>query len=434
MLTTITLKLEVAHDQEGTYFTLPFQMPADTASLTLSYRYERFRETPEGSFVARKEVNIIDLGLLAPDGTQVGASGSDKPEIFVSETRATPGYRPQALVPGEWRILVGAYHVAPEGVTVTYELAFTPKSLRWLKGDLHAHTLASDGVLSAEELGWLAVRSGLDFLAVTDHNQQVSRDALPQIPGLTLLPGVEWTHFKGHATMIGVDRPYDQPFAANSPEETRERFTSARERGALVTIAHPFEPGMDFAFDMNALPFNCLEIWNGPMRESNLKAVGLWQSLLAAGKKIPAVGGSDFHRVTPFIFLGGPTTCVFAQSAGQSDILAALRQGRSYIIFAPDGPSLELRAGEAIIGDSLPWPGTRELEISLDGLLSGDVVRVVTAQNAPPVLQAPSAGRFQAAVPVEGPGFARVEVLRSFLPGIPLLPALISNPIWFEER
>ena len=59
--------------------------------------------------------------------------------------------------------------------------------------------------------------------------------------------------------------------------------------------------------------------------QANLRALGLWQSLLAAGKKLPICGGSDYHRDTPFIFLGGPTTCVYALSAGPSDILAALR-------------------------------------------------------------------------------------------------------------
>jgi hypothetical protein len=29
-------------------------------------------------------------------------------------------------------------------------------------------------------------------------------------------------------------------------------------------------------------------------------------------------------------------------------------------------------------------------------------------------------------------GFARIEVLRAFLPGLPLLPALVSNPIYFD--
>jgi hypothetical protein len=34
---------------------------------------------------------------------------------------------------------------------------------------------------------------------------------------------------------------------------------------------------------------------------------------------------------------------------------------------------------------------------------------------------------------LDAPGFVRIEILRSFVPGLPLLPALISNPIYFEE-
>jgi hypothetical protein len=33
---------------------------------------------------------------------------------------------------------------------------------------------------------------------------------------------------------------------------------------------------------------------------------------------------------------------------------------------------------------------------------------------------------------MQAAGFAYIEVLRSFLPGLPLLPALISNPIYFD--
>ena len=131
-------------------------MPPEIESFSLTYRYERHHEDETGvelgTFTSRQEINIIDLGLIAPDGTQVGVSGSDKTEIQVSETDATPGYQPCPLVPGEWEILVGAYKVAPAGVTVIYELTFTPKHLRLFKGDLHTHTLASDGVLTAEEL------------------------------------------------------------------------------------------------------------------------------------------------------------------------------------------------------------------------------------------------------------------------------------------
>jgi hypothetical protein len=400
----------------------------------LTYHYERHREgdaDPKG-FRPRREINIVDLGLIAPDGTQVGVSGSDKTEIFVSETRATPGYRPHALTPGAWQILVGAYKVAPEGVTVSYEITFTQKHLRLLKGDLHVHTLASDGVLSPEELAQRALRHGLDFLAITDHNQMISADSLPRLPGITLIPGIEWTHYKGHANFLGVDKPYDGPFFTNHPEEVAARFETARARGALIVVNHPFEEVCPFQFDLNSLPFDCLEIWNGPMRMSNLQAIGLWQSLLAAGKKVPICGGSDYHRDHLFIFPGGPTTCVYAMSPSPADILAALRQGHAYLTFAPNGPSLRMTAGDAMLGDSVSFSKVSEMQIELNDLLAGDLVQVVSARGSTPLLQAEAAGSFAGTYTMEEAGFARVEVLRPFLPGIPALPALISNPIYFE--
>lgn len=437
MQTLLIQELFIEPGLAGEYLLLPFDMPPEVESLALSYRYRRYDENEEQlgktDFTSRQEINIIDLGLIAPDGAQVGASGSDKTDIFLSEAHATPGYRACRLVPGEWQILVGAYKVAPEGVTVTYELTFISKRRRLLKGDLHVHTLASDGVLTAEQLARRAVSHGLDFLAITDHNQPVSREALPEISGLTLIPGLEWTHYRGHATFLGADQPYEGSFAANSVEEIHSRFASARQHGALIALSHPCDESCGFHLDFERLPFDCLEVWSGPMRESNLKALALWQSLLAAGRKIPIIGGSDYHRDTPFIFLGGPTTCVYAMSNGPSDILDALRDGHAYITFAPDGPWLELEAGDAIVGDTAPWPAVDELRIQAGGLLAGDVLRVVTSAGSEVIAEVPSAGQLSAAVPVTGPGFVRVEILRAFIPGIPKLPALISNPIYFEE-
>ncbi len=411
-------------------------MPEGVESLTLAYRYDRHLEGPAGEdgFTSRREANIIDLGLIAPDGTQVGASGSDKSEIQVSETYATPGYHACRLVPGKWHILLGAYKVAPAGVTVCYELTFIPKRMRLFRGDLHVHTLASDGVLSVEELAQHALRHGLDFLAVTDHNQMVSADSLPRLPGLTLIPGIEWTHFRGHALFLGVDRPYDGPFFANSREEVRARFDSARARGATIVLCHPFDELCPFALDADTLPFDCLEIWNGPMRESNLRAVGWWQGLLMAGRKLPICGGSDYHRSQLFLFPGGPTTCVHAMSASPADILAALRQGHAYLTFAPNGPALEMIAGEALPGDTVPFPRVKEIHIAASGLLAGDVVQVITGRGGTPIVKAGAAGRFEGTYRMEGAGFARVEILRGFAPGLPLLPALISNPIYFEAE
>jgi hypothetical protein len=229
-----------------------------------------------------------------------------------------------------------------------------------------------------------------------------------------------------------VDRPYDGTFATNTLEEAQALFATARQRGALIIVDHPFDPSCGFQFDLEALPHDCIEVWNGPMRESNLRAVGSWHQRLCAGARIPACGGSDYHRDTPFIFLGGPTMCLFADSPGASDLLAALRAGHGFITFAPQGPTLELTAGQAIMGDAVPWPAVKEVQIRAQGLSAGDVLHLATGQQAEALFTAPSDGDVSLAYTVEAPGFVRVEIWRSFLPGVPMLPALISNPIFFE--
>jgi hypothetical protein len=428
--------MEISNGKEGAYLTLPFRVPPGIESISLNYHYPRRPEVSQPvngvNFVSQAEKNIIDLGLINPMGLQVGASGSDKTSIFVSETSSTPGYKNTVIHPGEWQIIVGAYKIAAEGVKVEYEVTLTPKQKRWLKGDLHTHTLASDGVHTVEELAFKAKRNGLDFVIVTDHNQFVSDERMPQIEGVTMIPGVEWTHFDGHANFSGIDQPFDGVYATNDIDQIIGMFTSAHQRGALITINHPFDPGSSFRLDFSAMPFDCIEVWNGPMRESNLRSVGFWHQLLCKGNKIPAVGGSDYHRDTPFIFLGGPTTCVYSGSKGKSDILAALRAGHCYIAFAPNGPECELSAGDAIMGDTVSYSATQKLTIKAGKLLTGDVIRVATNMKTETIFTAPTDGKVEVTYPMEFAGFARVEILRNFLPGVPMLPALITNPIYFS--
>jgi hypothetical protein len=231
-VSTIKKKISIEHEKEGTYFTLPFSMPVDTESMTLTYQYashtEKEKTIEAGSFVAKLQTSIIDLGLIAPDGRQVGASGSNKTEIYISENYATPGYKACALVPGEWQIIIGAYKIAAEGVEVTYTISFSKKYRRLFKGDLHIHTRASDGIFTVKELMERAQKLGLDFIAITDHNQMVSTDELPKIRGFSVIQGVEYTHFLGHSNFLGVDKPYEVPFVANNFDEVNARFHSAR--------------------------------------------------------------------------------------------------------------------------------------------------------------------------------------------------------------
>jgi len=434
--TNMHIPLFIEHARQGTYFTVPFTMPANIETFSLAYQYERHAggEIPleNGSFTSRKEINIIDLGLIAPDGRQVGVSGSNKSDVFISETHATPGYHPCTLVPGEWQILVGAYKVANQGVDVFYDLTFSPKYPRWLKGDLHTHTNASDGVFSRDELVQHAHQSGLDYLAITDHNQMPSGEVLLQYPEITLIRGMEWTHFRGHANFLGADESYQEPFFANTLEQVRARFESAHAHHALIVINHPRDGVNPFEFDLDQLPFDCLEIWKGLILEYNPIAIAWWQSMLEAGKKVPICGGSDYHEDAINRFPGGPTTFVYAMSNSPADILSALKQGHAFVTYAPYGPMLEMTAGDAILGDSVEFSKVKQFAFLARSLRANDVVQVITAGATTPVLKAETDGEFHGVYKMNAPGFARIEILRSFLPTLPMLPALISNPIYFD--
>ncbi len=433
MIENKQIQIHIEKQQEGTYFSVPFEMPEKTEQLHLTYHYIHETFASQGNWNIRERPATVDLALVDAGGRLVGASGSSKRQIALSETSSTPGYKAVKLVPGTWAIIVGAYKIPPEGVDVTYNLTFASKTRHWLRGDLHTHTVASDGVLTTSELAQHALGHGLNFLALTDHNSIQPAAALPPVEGLTWINGMEWTHYRGHAGWLGADEPLTGSFHANSEAVVQDLFRTARQKGSLIIINHPRDPDYGFHFDMEQLDFDAIEIWNGPMRESNLQALGLWQAMLASGKKIPAVCGSDYHKDGLFQSLGMPCLAVHTWSAAPEDILEAIRQGRSYMVFAPDGPELSLQAAEAGIGDSITWTEKMLLHLRVDRLQPGDQVRLVNMGGILAEWTAEHDGCLKIDWPVDQPGFIRAEVHRSFVPGLPALPALISNPIYFLE-
>ena len=81
-----------------------------------------------------------------------------------------------------------------------------------LRGNLHAHTLFSDGVKSPSELIAAYEALGYDFLAITDHSDLISSDywrALRELsPRLLLFHGVEISYepFPQHVGRVIGDR------------------------------------------------------------------------------------------------------------------------------------------------------------------------------------------------------------------------------------
>jgi hypothetical protein len=369
---------------------LPVEVPAGAAALRVMLSCP----TDSGA--------VLDLGCLGPDGFR-GWSGGARDTFVVSEQAATPGYLAGPVTAGLWQVMIGLHLVPVEGVpfTVTAEVvdaaggalgrllamggAVTPASgavvtgatpagvaagaagglvtaplppapagrrarralpapdgLAWLAGDLHAHTVHSDGVMSAAELAVHAVDRGLDFVAVTDHNtvsQHACLGPLSARYGVTLLPGQEVTTAQGHAGVLGETGWIDfrEPAAA--------WLTAAESAGGLMSVNHPFAGPVSWLHPMPRRP-PLLEVWHWSWLDQAWTTPFSWWQAWDPGA-IP-VGGSDWHRPGSDAPLGTPATWVLAANPSVAGILAGLRAGRVAISGSRDGPVLLRDSGELV--------------------------------------------------------------------------------------
>jgi hypothetical protein len=351
----------------------------------------------------------------------------------VSPLGSAAGFERRSITPGRWTIIAGAYRVPAQGIKVEYRIVSALKTRRLFKGDTHLHTAASDGSGGAEETAALARQLGLDFIFITDHNSHAGNGRLPEVPGLTVLPGCEWTHYQGHAGLLGVARPFEGTYVTANHEETAALLGKAQSRGALVTINHPFCPLVPWRWGFD-LPFDAVEVWNGIMSERNERAAAWWQERLCAGARLPITGGSDYHRPGILGSIAMPCHCVWAPSREREDIMAALRRGSGYISYLPDGPGLDVlwnRNGEqeGCLGAEIP--GGSALEFRFFGLQGGDTIRLITPESAETIPCPPDTLEMTLRRVYTGALFVRAEVYRRYAPGLPPMKALLSNPVYF---
>lgn len=406
----------VEKSREGSYYSLPFQVPEGVCAVTVSYRYQKLAG------------NIIDLGLENAQGQFLGWSGSSRSSITAGEFDATPGYLMAPVQTGTWRILIGAYHVQAGGVKVRYEISFQERSRQWLFGDLHVHSDASDGQHDIPTLAKKAKKLGLDFLAVTNHNNYSENFSLPRVPGLTVIPGVEWTHYKGHMNFLGIQQPFSGSFIANDLTQMRRITREARESGALISVNHP-KCGLCPYLWEDDQSFQLVEVWNGPMRQVNRDGIAWWTELLRQGRRIPAVGGSDFHRDRGPVRLGNPVTAVYADSPAIGDILTAVAQGRSYVTGDVHGVRLDLQCGGQTFGAVMDGGSAWELTFGAERMPVGSVLRVI-GQDGVLAERKPNRGVIRDTIQVCGTRFAYL-LAALLLPGGGTYPLAVSNPIYF---
>lgn len=421
MAKTITAHVTRADQAQNPYFYIPFDVPAGTTRIDVTLAYPKAEDC------------VIDLGAFDPRDTGYptqagfrGWSGGARDHYFIATDDATPGYIHGEIQPGRWHVVLGLYKVPEAGadVSVAITLDASPRKLEpqpartfpvrkeagWYKGDLHCHTYHSDARGAPELLHAAAKQAGLDFLAIADHNTITQRRYFhPQSsPDLVFVRAMEVTTAVGHANVYGVDEWID--FRMTRPSYAHVLEKLVHEKGGLLSINHD-KPTIPWDYDFPAA--DCQEVWQSTWMAWNWISLERYQQRLAAGLKLSAIGGSDYHqpdRLLPEgpLVLARPTTVLWLPELSEDAVLAAMKSGHGYVTESPIGPHLEIRSGDAVMGTTVA--GLSSVTASVRGA-NGD--RLVLIDATGPVAEAEISGDdWQQAIAIENPQkFVRAEVI-----------------------
>lgn len=258
----------------------------------------------------------------------------------------------------------------------------------WYRGDCHVHSARSHGAeLTPEQLAAAARASGLDFMAITEHNTADTHGAWGRLAGddLLVILGQEATTQTGHWLALGIRPGQVVEWRYGLRHDViGQHVTQVRQAGGLCVAAHPHAPYPGGVFTYPFDQFDAVEVWNGlwssdrPWNADNNAAVAEWGRTLAAGIRsgrwLPAIGNSDTHLDGQIAI---PHTVVLADELSTSAVLAGIRARHSWIAGSTAiDLSLHARAGErsAGIGDQLDTFGKPAvIQSVVSGVPSGTV-------------------------------------------------------------
>ncbi len=444
---------------------LPVEVPAGVCELAVRYEYDQ-PEPPAGL-----RGNALDLGVFDERGHDLrpeagpargfrGWSGGARDSFVISATEATPGYLPGPVNPGTWHVLLAPYTVAPQGLTYRVEVtlragepgpAFVPsyapdrargRGRAWYRGDLHMHTVHSDGELRPDQLVAAAHDAGLDFVVSSEHNTPAAASSWGRHAreDLLIIDGEEVTTRNGHFVVAGLPAGTWVDWRFRAVDEVLPQvLTGIHRQGGLAIAAHPFAPCLGCAWKFGLEGFDAVEVWNGAWTPDDEMSLRHWDAtLVAAGRNwLPAVGNSDFHGGDDR--LGRGQTVVLADDLARGPILDAVRAGRSYVAESAE-VELEFSAtaagNVAGIGDRLVVPGNADVrvDIAVRGVPNG-VVEFVTDEGTLAQVPLPASGDGVATwtTSAQVSGYVRAQV-RHQVPGpLPFAPmAAFTNPIFLE--
>jgi hypothetical protein len=301
---------------------------------------------------------------------------------------------------------------------MSYTVEMGRRQFHGLRGNLHMHTVHSDGTKTHDELGQIAEAAGLDYLVVTDHNVLVNNEE--GWHGKTLVLVAEEVHDPQRKPQSSHTLCFDiHDDVAPYGGDPQRLIDAVSAQGGFTFLAHPFEydalpflpePNISWR-DWQVTGYAGIELWNymsefkgalrskahavlsaffpalaasGPYPETLRK----WDELLLA-RPVAALGGSDAHgntyrlgplarQVQPYSYLfrcvnthllsAEPLTGDVGHDRGV--IYGALRAGHGFLGYEQPGTIAGFtfwarsKDGEATMGETLAMQGTAEFRVT----------------------------------------------------------------------
>jgi hypothetical protein len=376
---TYTFNGQLTPDDMRQLTPIHFDVPEGVTQVHVDFSFSP--RHPEG----HQFPNQLSLMVFDPDGPRLGISKPKENGSTINAVNPSPGGLPHPITPGQWTVFVLVYRLLTPNNPVEYTLEITlssekiegePKQWQagkvasrgagWYRGDLHAHSIHSDGSWDIPELVQFWRDHKVDFMTLSDHD---TISGLAQVRSLAdddmlTLGGIEISTFLGHCVAVGVHEWFDWRTADGEQIPIPEIAEKVIATGALFTIAHPRDNGEPWCcgcrwLHEDMMPGNTLavEIWNGYWAERNEEALRLFYSWLNQGHQIVATSGTDIHRRPPDNVSGhSAVNVVYAEDLTEKAIIDGIKAGHSYI---SAGPELSVTAIsesgiEGMIGDTLP--------------------------------------------------------------------------------
>lgn len=236
------------------------------------------------------------------------------------------------------------------------------------KGNLHCHSVNSDGRLTPAELVKMYRENGYSFLCFSEHEKYTDLRSELDTSDFILLPGLEASarlmvkegshdvlkthHIHG---VLGTEKmrrqagqpvwehmeeiPYPVYYGEwNGAEAAQKVCDNMTSRGCIAIYNHPLWSKVRESDFIDTDGFTALEVFNyGTENECGLgRDTARWDVMLREGKKIFAVAGDDNHNTGEYEDSFGGYIVVQAAGLSQEEIVQAIIDGTYYSSSGPE--------------------------------------------------------------------------------------------------